>query len=464
MGSSISPLSSALAPVFTGISKFGSSLQQVLSRAVGIASLPLDSLNASLTTLNDKQSALFGLGSAFAILQNSSNALQNAVDTTRLNSSISDAGIASATVTSEAAPATYSLEVTGLGAYSTAISAAAGSPVSDPATQGLGATLPLTLNAGGASFTIAPGSSSLNALAAAINSQAGASVQATLVNTGSTASPNYRLSLRAVNLGTDAITLTDGAGGNLIESSTAGALATYKINGIATDISSTSRSVTLAPGVTVNLRGQSAAGQTTTITVSNSSAGIAAALSSFAQAYNTAVDAVNTNHGQSGGALQGDSILQAATSVLHRLGTFDNGTPSSALANYGITLDKSGKLTVDSSALTTAAGADFSGLLSVLGSSTGSGFLKSAHDLLSSIQDPVSGLIPSEAATVTSRISAQQVKIAKEQLVISSLQTNLTTQIAKADAAIAALESQVSYVTGLFGQYTGATQKDANTL
>ena len=36
------------------------------------------------------------------------------------------------------------------------------------------------------------------------------------------------------------------------------------------------------------------------------------------------------------------------------------------------------------------------------------------------------------------------------------MQTNLTQQISQADTAIAELESQVSYVTGLFAQYTGA--------
>jgi hypothetical protein len=44
------------------------------------------------------------------------------------------------------------------------------------------------------------------------------------------------------------------------------------------------------------------------------------------------------------------------------------------------------------------------------------------------------------------------------------LQTNLTAQVAAADAAIANLESQVSYVTGLFAQYTGANSTQSNGL
>jgi hypothetical protein len=40
----------------------------------------------------------------------------------------------------------------------------------------------------------------------------------------------------------------------------------------------------------------------------------------------------------------------------------------------------------------------------------------------------------------------------------------LTERASKADAAIAQLESQVSYVTGLFAQYTGASNTQNNGL
>jgi flagellar hook-associated protein 2 len=464
MSSSVSSLSSVLAPTFTGVSKFGTSLQQVLSRAVGIASLPLDSLNAGLTTLNAKQTAIGTLNGAFSSLQNSAALLQTALSSTLLNSSISDAGVVSAAVGSGATPGTYSVEVLSLGAYSTALSVAPSTPVSDPTTQGLGGTLPLTLNTGGSNIILKPASSSLQDLAAAINSQAGASVQATLVNTGSTTSPNYRLSLRAANLGTSALTLTDASGTNLIATSTNGTQASYKVDGLSTPITSDNRTVTLAPGLTVSLLSQSVPGQATTITVSDNADGLASAFDSFAQTYNNAIDAVNQNHGQSGGALQGDSLLQSLTRVLSQLGTYDNGTPASALANYGVTVDKTGKLTVDSNAFQNAANANFPALLAVLGSSTGGGFLKKAADLLSSVEDPITGSLVTESATLTSEIARQQTKIGDEQAIISTLQSNLTAQISKADAAIASLESQVTYVTGLFGSFTGATNTQANGL
>ncbi|MES1257820.1 MAG: flagellar filament capping protein FliD, partial [Acidobacteriota bacterium] len=149
--------------------------------------------------------------------------------------------------------------------------------------------------------------------------------------------------------------------------------------------------------------------------------------------------------------------LQSLSRVLTQLGTYSNGSPDTALANYGITLDRSGHLSVNTTTFNAAANANFSGLLSALGSSTTGGFLKTATDLLSGVEDPVSGSIRNEEASVANAITAQQKRIADEQAVVSNLQQSLTAQIAKADSAIASLESQVSYVTGLFAAYNGTS-------
>jgi flagellar hook-associated protein 2 len=450
-------------PTFTGVSKFASSLQQVLARAVGIASLPLNTLQAGLTTLDTRQSALQTLDLTFSNLQQSVNSLQSTLTSGLLNASVSNGSIVSANVAAGASTGTYSIEVDGLGSYSSALSLAGSTPVTDPSTQGIASALPLTLSLGSATTTITPAGSSLSDLADAINTQAGNQVHATLVNVGSNASPDYRLSLTAANLGTDAIGLTDSSGTNLISTSTPGALASYKVDG-ADPILSNTRAITLSPGLTVNLIGQSSPGQATTITVQNDPSQLASSFGAFAQAYNAAADAVSQQHGQSGGALQGDSLLQSLSGVLSQLGTYSNGSPEGALANFGITVDQTGQLSVDTFAFTSAANSNFSGLLATLGSSDSGGFLKTATDLLSGVEAAGTGSLPSEESSVTSQITAQQSKIADEQNTVNQLQTNLTAQIAKADAALAQLETQVSYVTGLFASFTGANNTQSNGL
>jgi flagellar hook-associated protein 2 len=450
--------------VFTGVSKFATSLQQVLTRAVGIASLPLDTLEAALTTSENQQSALSTLGSPFASLRQSVASLQTALNSSLLNTSVSNGSIVGAQVAQGALPGTYSIEVDNLGAYSTALSTAGSTAIADPTSQGISTSSPLTLTVGTQTATIAPASSSLQDLAAAINTQAAGLAQATIVNVGSTVSPDYRLSLQANNLGTDAIDLQDNSSNDLISTSTPGALASYLVNGDSTPIASTSRTVTLAPGLTVQLLGQSVSGQATTVTVADDPTGLANAFSSFATAYNNAVNALAQQQGKSGGALAGESVIYSLSGILSQLGNYSNGSVSSALANYGITLDQNGQLSVDTAAFASAANADFPALLATLGSSTTGGFLQTATNLLNGAEDPTTGIIPTEQTQIQNQITNQQARIADEQATVATLQSNLTAQITQADSTIASLESQVSYVTGLFAQYTGATNTQSNGL
>src|SRR5579862_8119751 len=232
-------------PTFSGVSKFATSLQQVLSRAVGIASLPLAQDQATLTTLNTTQTDIQGLGAAFTALQQAVTSVESAVTSGLLTSSVSGPSTLSATLGAGATAGTYTVAVGELGAYSTALSDPGSTAVTDPASQGISAGTSYTLILGTAHTPITATGSSLQDLEKAINTQAGSQVQATLVNVGSNALPDYRLSLQAVNLGTDAIDLTDASNNDLIASSIAGQLASYQIDGSA-PVSSTSRTVTLS--------------------------------------------------------------------------------------------------------------------------------------------------------------------------------------------------------------------------
>src|SRR6185312_6792824 len=161
------------------------------------------------------------------------------------------------------------------------------------------------------------------------------------------------------------------------------------------------------------------------------------------------------NHGQSGGALEGDSLIRTLNGVLQQLGGYSNGTPETSLANFGISVNTNGQLSVDTAAFTAAANANFAGLAATLGGTSTGGFLLAATNALNSVNDLTTGSIQVEEDTVRDQITSQNAKIADEQTRIALLQSNLTAQIVKADAAISALESQLSYVNGLFYSITG---------
>ena len=163
---------------------------------------------------------------------------------------------------------------------------------------------------GGTPVTVTPSANTLSALADAINSS-GANVTATIVNLGSPSAPSYQLSLQSTKLGNISIQLNDGTN-DLMGTLSAGSAAQYQVNGNpATPISSDSSTVTIAPGVTVDLLGSG----DSTVTVSQSSAAQANALSSFVAAYNAAVDELSANRGQGGGALTGDALINTLVAI-----------------------------------------------------------------------------------------------------------------------------------------------------
>jgi len=441
-------------PTFSGQSQFAASLQQVITRAVGIASLPLQTDEVTLNSLDSRHTDLQYLDTDFANIQNSVAAIQTALSSSSLSTSVSDSTV-SATVASNASPGSYSIQVENLGSFSTALSNAGSTAVTDPTSQGISSDTSLTLNVGGTLTSITPASTSLDDLATAINTQSDGQVQATVVNVGSTSSPDYRLSLAAGTLGTSSIDLTDSSGTSLIAESNPGSLASYEVAGQTATLTSDTRTVTLAPGLTVNLLSENTSGNPTTVTVSNDPSALASAFSDFAQNYNQAVSDLAQYHGKDGGALEGDSIIGTLTNTLQQLSTYSNGTAASSLANFGITVDDTGVLSIDSATFSSAATTNFANLVSTLGGTSTNGFLFTASNLLNGVEDTTTGSLKLEENTAASEITAQNTTIANEQAKISQIQTNITQQMVSADAAIAALESQVSYVNGLFYSITG---------
>jgi flagellar capping protein FliD len=287
-------------------------------------------------------------------------------------------------------------------------------------------------------------------------------VQATVVNVGSPSSPDYRLSLQSSALGPNTIDLTDASGTDLIANSTQGEYASYSIDG-SDAVSSTSRNITIAPGLTATLKNQSSTGTAANITVFQNATTLANAFSTFTQAYNNAVNTLAQYHGQNGGVLEGDSLISSLSSVLQQIGSYSAGTPSTALANYGITLDQNGQLSVDTNAFTAAATSNFSGLTNVLGGATTGGFLQATTNLLKGVEDPTAGSLKQAESGVANQITAQNTKISDAQAHLATVQQNLQKQISNADAAISALESQVSYVNGLFASLNGSSNTNPSS-
>src|SRR5581483_3246745 len=249
MGST-SALNSLFAPVtFNGSSKFSSDFQQILSRAVAIQSLPLAGMQNQLSNLQGQQSAPSSLKGTFSALQ---TAIQNiGSSATPVSASSSVPSAVSATASSSALPGRYSVQVTQIGSSTTTISNAGAPPVTDPTSTNISPAASFTLAINGTNTPITPSGRSLDDLANAINGAA-LNVQATVVNVGSNASPDYRLSVTSTSLAADTIQLNDGTN-NLLNNLSTGAPTSYQVNGLSTVLQTNSPQITLAPGVTASL-------------------------------------------------------------------------------------------------------------------------------------------------------------------------------------------------------------------
>jgi flagellar hook-associated protein 2 len=435
--------------IFTGSSRYSSDLQQVLNRSIAIASLPLNQLNNQLTTLQNRSSALDSLdGKIAAVL----TALQG-VSTATVSSAaqVSNSSVLAANADSTALPGFYSIHVVSAGSPTSALSNTGLPAVQDPSSQSITTAGSLTLTVGGTPVTITPTGNSLNALADAINSS-GANVTATIINLGPPSAPDYKLSLRSTKLGNIAIQLNDGSQ-DLLSTLSTGSQAQYQVNGQpATPVSSDSTTVTIAPGLTVDLLSSG----DSNVVVSRSASAQSDALSSFVTAYNAAVDELSANRGQGGGKLTGDPLIFTLSQSLRNLSGFTGGSGTVGnLTDLGLTFDKTGHLSFDQTVFDNASTAHASDVKAFLGSPSTGGFLKAATDILNGLEDPTTGAVETTRANAQTAITKQNQRIADEQDRIDILTTSLTARISAADALIASLEQQVTYFTSLFASMNG---------
>ena len=238
-------------------------------------------------------------------------------------------------------------------------------------------------------------------------------------------------------------------------------LATYQVDGQpSTPITSDSSTVTIAPGVTVDLLSPGE----TTVLVSSDPTAPANALSSLVAAYNAAASELNQNHGSSGGALTGNSILISLEQTLHQVAGYTGGSGAvQSLADLGLTFDQTGQLSFNQSQFASVEAANPGDVASFLGSVSGGGFLGAASSVLNR-PGKFNAMVDLQqtTSTIQQQITRDNLQISTDQTNINTLQGNLISQMDAADSLISSLESQVSYFTGLFADSQNELQ--ANTL
>jgi flagellar hook-associated protein 2 len=439
---------------FLGNSAFSSDLQQVITRAVNIASLPITQMQNQLSALTGQQTELQTLGSKFQSLQNALDSIGSASSADSFSATVDNSSVASASVSSGAQGGNYSVNILSVGSQTNTISPNSLLAVADPSSSNISSSSAFTLTVDGQTFSISDADNSLNGLAKAINAS-GSGVQATIVNVGGSA-PDYRLSLQGAHYAPTSIQLNDGTQ-DLLNTLATGDYVSYQVNGADTTATGDSRTFSISPGVTI----EALTTGTANIGVTQNVAGIQNALSSFVTAFNSAVDELQKNRGQNGGALAGQSVVSQLSDALRSLAGYtpDSGSPAiQSIADLGLTFDQTGHLQFDSSVYSAAAASSLPDVLNFLGSESGGGFLQATHTILTGITDSTTGVVASDISTTGASVTNLTKQISSKQDSVTQMQTALIQQMSRADAAISAMEQQLTQITNLFAAMQQASK------
>jgi flagellar capping protein FliD len=106
---------------FAGVSSYSQQLQEVIGRAVSIASLPIELLTSQQTTLNSQATELTTLDSDFTAVQTAIQNISDALGGSGMTTNVSDPSVASVTLGAMGNQGAYSIDVSSIGAYATSL-------------------------------------------------------------------------------------------------------------------------------------------------------------------------------------------------------------------------------------------------------------------------------------------------------------------------------------------------------
>ncbi|GLS06063.1 hypothetical protein GCM10007860_32290 [Chitiniphilus shinanonensis] len=372
----------------------GLDVNGIISQLMQVESQPLTKLQTKVTEAGTKISAVGSLQSALASLQGKVLTLSSASAYKSVQGSLGDSGIGTVSTSVLAQAGSYSLAVTQLAQsqkLKSDVFSSASAPVGTgtltiqfgtevPGVDGAAGTFAVNGEKGALTVKIDSSNNTLTGLRDAINNQ-NAGVTATLINDGG----GYRLLLSSSDSGSanslriqaedadgdnsDAaglsrFTYDANATGHLVQTQAAQD-ARFALDGIA--ITKSSNSVSdLLQGVTLNLQKTSSLDSSgnpvaTTLNITRDTSGVKKSVQDFVDSYNAFVKSVSdltfyNEDDKSSGVLNGDSMVRSVQNTLRATlnQALGAGSHYQSLSEVGISFDKNGNMTLDSSKLQSA--------------------------------------------------------------------------------------------------------------
>lgn len=454
----------------------GLDLSGLLTNLMQAEQRPLLILQAKEASYQSRFSSLGGLKSSLFSLQTAAKAFIPSTGQTAaekfatLKTSQSDSSVLTASTTSAAIPANYTLSNVTL-AQTEQIRKDETS-LAIPATDG---TLSIQIGSGTAVDIDVTGGASLSEIATAIN-DASAGVSAAVINDGGTnhlvitannSGQSNQVTITASDVGATGawdnfnytprggLALTDPYAFNGWTEQQSAKSASVNLNGI-TITSDTNTIASAISGVSLTLLKESTTGTTLTVSKETSS-NLSAALTSFVKAYNDSAT-VMKNLGsynpetKVSGALQGDASLRNTQTQVRSFMFSPVGGSSTyqTLSDIGVSVEKDGTLKLDSTKMNKAIQADFTGVANLV-SSVGTIFKDGLEGIVGTT-GKIKAATDSTAAMITS-LQKRQTILADR---LTKIEERYSKQFSGLDTLIANMNSTSAYLTQQLANLPGA--------
>ncbi len=368
-----------------GVSSAGSSsldINSIVSQLMQIESRKKTLLQKDEAAYQLKLSAVGSLSSSMSSFKSALDNLRGTSNFQSIKAVSGDPTVFTATASSTAVTGTYNLEVTQLAKANMLTS----SPYTDTSSAIATGTITIQVGTGAAkAVTIDSTNNSLAGIKEAIN-KAGTDVTASIINDGTGykllmtsnkmgASNTIKVTVSGDSVGTDTDTsglsnlMYDPAGTKNMTEIQAAQSATMKMGTLT--ITKDSNTITdVIPGVTLNLL-KAQVGTPVSLTVSNDTSVVSSNVNKFVSEFNKLVKALKDIGGydvatKKSGPLAGDGTLRQLESQIRSvIGNTIPGLSSgiNSLSQIGISTQKDGTLTVDSSKLNTAISNNFNDIV-----------------------------------------------------------------------------------------------------
>ncbi|MBH0181828.1 MAG: flagellar filament capping protein FliD [Nitrospira sp.] len=439
---------------------------QVVDQLVKVSRLPVERLIAKKATLNTKTTDFATLSTKLASLQSASDAIRLTTNFDRSSVSVSDSTVLSATGSSSATPGSYIVRVTQLAQSHQLTNKAAKAPTATTTDIVSGSSGTFTFRVGsGSNQSITLGASAtIEDLKTAIN-DLGAGAVASVVNTGSDATPAYRLVLTAASTGaSNGITIvTDNTDLDFLNGTGTGGMDTLQAAQDATVEVGSSAIITLTrssntitdaiAGVTLALTRTTGTG-TVAVNVSRDASAVKTNIKALATAYNEVVKFINERNTydiatKEGGIFFNEPTVRTVLSQLRTAlsSTVPGLTTYASVGGVGFKTERDGTVTIDEAKLDAALSSNYSAVKSLFINQAGStGIAQLVTNAVDALDDIAAGAVTLRKGSLTDQIADLTDDIARKEDLLSQYEERLRRQYAALDGLLGRLQSQSGFL------------------